>query len=189
MSNQSLLVDRLNIMAEFSEQSCKPEGEILVQLYFHRMCGTSGTGKSSSAEAAANAMNGGLNVFASQAGEILENVFYGISVGQASEHGAESDAGSFEHRFSPADSLLPDDPLFVSFQIASPPPGTRHTGLRKSAQTRFRAAGLQSTFADDGHRVMGALIPLLSMCTGGTLHRRDHGVTAYAGLFALSAPR
>jgi hypothetical protein len=43
-------------MTEVFQEVCQPEGKVLVQLDLHRMCGTSGTGKSSSAEAAANAM-------------------------------------------------------------------------------------------------------------------------------------
>jgi hypothetical protein len=38
------------------QTSRKTKRKILVQLDLHRMCGTAGTGKSSSAEAAANAM-------------------------------------------------------------------------------------------------------------------------------------
>jgi hypothetical protein len=38
------------------QKGCKTKRKILVQLDVHRMCGTAGTGKSSSAEAAANAM-------------------------------------------------------------------------------------------------------------------------------------
>src|SRR5208282_5608716 len=56
MAHEQLILHRMNIAAEFFQRICKPEGKILVQLDLHRMCGTSGTGKSSAAEAAANAM-------------------------------------------------------------------------------------------------------------------------------------
>jgi hypothetical protein len=47
---------RMNIVSEFLQQDGEPEGKILIQLNLHRMWGTSGMGKSSSAEAAANAI-------------------------------------------------------------------------------------------------------------------------------------
>src|SRR5215468_7968992 len=56
MADEPLFMYGMNVVTEAFQLGCKPEGEILVQLDFHRMCGTSGTGKSSSAEAAANAM-------------------------------------------------------------------------------------------------------------------------------------
>src|SRR5215469_1930828 len=46
----------MNFVPEIFQQGCKLMGKILIELDLHRMCGTSGTGKSSSAEAAANAM-------------------------------------------------------------------------------------------------------------------------------------
>ena len=54
--NQPLVLDRLNIVAKLFQEVRKPEGKILIQLDLPRICGTSGTGKSSSAEAAAKAM-------------------------------------------------------------------------------------------------------------------------------------
>jgi hypothetical protein len=46
----------MNIMAESVETGCDQQREILVELDFHRIGGTAGTGRSSSAEAAANAI-------------------------------------------------------------------------------------------------------------------------------------
>jgi len=56
MSHELLLMHGMNVVTELLQHSRKPERKVLVQLNLHRMCGTSGTGKSSSAEAAANAM-------------------------------------------------------------------------------------------------------------------------------------
>jgi len=53
---RALFMHGMRVVTEVFQQSYKPEGKILVQLDLHRMCGTSGTGKSSSAEAAAKAM-------------------------------------------------------------------------------------------------------------------------------------
>ena len=55
-ADEPLIVQRMNVVTEIFQQGCKPERKILVQLDLHRMCGTAETGKSSSAEAAANAM-------------------------------------------------------------------------------------------------------------------------------------
>lgn len=46
----------INVVAEFFEESRKPNRKILVELDLHRIGGLPSTGKSSSAEAAANAM-------------------------------------------------------------------------------------------------------------------------------------
>ncbi len=46
----------MNFVSEAIEKGCKPIRKILVQLDLHRMRSTAGTGESSSAEAAANAM-------------------------------------------------------------------------------------------------------------------------------------
>jgi hypothetical protein len=47
---------RRNVVSGAFQTSRKTKRKILVQLDLYRMCGTAGTGKSSSAEAAANAM-------------------------------------------------------------------------------------------------------------------------------------
>jgi hypothetical protein len=49
-------MERMYVVSKVFEEGCKPLGKILVQLDLHRMCGPAGTGKSSSAEAAAKAM-------------------------------------------------------------------------------------------------------------------------------------
>jgi hypothetical protein len=46
----------MSVVTEVFQQDCQTKREILVQFDPHRICGTAGTGKSSSAEAAANAM-------------------------------------------------------------------------------------------------------------------------------------
>src|ERR1700733_7040787 len=56
MSGERLLVDSVHIVTDVIQQDCKPNGEILVQLDLHRISGTAGKGKSSSADAAANAI-------------------------------------------------------------------------------------------------------------------------------------
>src|ERR1700704_3037251 len=56
MADEPFIMQGMNVVAEILQQGCKPERKILVQLDIDRMCGTAGTGKSSSAEAAANAM-------------------------------------------------------------------------------------------------------------------------------------
>jgi len=55
-TDKSFFVQGMNFVPEIFQQGCKLMGKILIELDLHRMCGTSGTGKSSSAEAAANAM-------------------------------------------------------------------------------------------------------------------------------------
>jgi len=54
--SKSFFVQRMSFVPEILQQGRKPMGKILIELDLHRMCGTSVTGKSSSAEAAANAM-------------------------------------------------------------------------------------------------------------------------------------
>ena len=56
MADETLYVCRMNIVPQVLQQFCQLKRKILVQLDLHRTCGTSGTGKSSSAEEAANAM-------------------------------------------------------------------------------------------------------------------------------------
>jgi len=56
MADKMLIVNGMYIVTEAFQSNCKAEGEILVQLDSHRMCGNSGTGRSSSADAAANAI-------------------------------------------------------------------------------------------------------------------------------------
>jgi hypothetical protein len=46
----------VNVVIEVFQPVCEPGGKILVELYLHRRCGISGTGKSSSAEATAKEM-------------------------------------------------------------------------------------------------------------------------------------
>jgi hypothetical protein len=55
-ARKALLMHGIYVVAERHHSGCEPKRKIFVQLDFHRMCGTSGTGRSSSAEAAANAM-------------------------------------------------------------------------------------------------------------------------------------
>ena len=55
-TKKHFVMQGVNVMTEFVQQSCKREWKVLIQLDLHRICGTAGTGKSSSAEAAANAM-------------------------------------------------------------------------------------------------------------------------------------
>ena len=59
-----------------------------------------------------------MNVLGFQAWEIGENIFGGISPGQAGEHGAQRDARALEDRLAAADSFIADDALFVVFPIA-----------------------------------------------------------------------
>ena len=56
MADQPLIAKRMNVVTVAFQHGSKLERKILVQLNLHRMRGTAGTGKSSSAEAAANAM-------------------------------------------------------------------------------------------------------------------------------------
>jgi integrase len=53
MTKKQLVLQRMNVVVEAFQKRCKTKRKILVQLDVHRMCGTAGTGKSSSAEAAA----------------------------------------------------------------------------------------------------------------------------------------
>jgi hypothetical protein len=55
-ANELLIVHGMNVMTDISQHGCEPDREVLAQLDLHRMCGIAGTGKSSSAEAAANAI-------------------------------------------------------------------------------------------------------------------------------------
>ena len=56
MAQKEFTMKRMNVVSKVLEEGCQPIRKILVQLDLHRMCGTAGTGKSSSAEAAANEM-------------------------------------------------------------------------------------------------------------------------------------
>jgi len=56
MTSSLLVMNCMNVMCEFFKEARKPKRKILVKLDLHRMFGLSKTGKSSSAEAAANAM-------------------------------------------------------------------------------------------------------------------------------------
>jgi hypothetical protein len=56
VTKKQLVMQRMNVVTEVFQQDCKAKRKILVQLDFHRICGNAETGKSSSAEAAANAM-------------------------------------------------------------------------------------------------------------------------------------
>jgi len=53
---QFFLRNRVNIVAQSSQSCCEACRKVLVELDFHRTCGVAGTGRSSPAEAAANAM-------------------------------------------------------------------------------------------------------------------------------------
>src|SRR5258708_39948477 len=50
----SRFMSSMNLVAQTFQYRCEPVRKILIQLNFHRMCGAAGTGRSSSAEAAAN---------------------------------------------------------------------------------------------------------------------------------------
>jgi hypothetical protein len=56
MAKKRLITQCMNVVSKVFEKGCMAIRKILVQLDLHRMCGTAGTGKFSSAEAAANAM-------------------------------------------------------------------------------------------------------------------------------------
>jgi len=56
MTEKQLVLQRMSVVTEVFQQDRKAKRKVLVQLDLHRTCGTAGTGKSSSAEAAANAM-------------------------------------------------------------------------------------------------------------------------------------
>ena len=56
LAGQSLLVYRIRLMAKLRENADKPDWQVLIQLDLHGMLGMLGTGRSSSAEAAAKAI-------------------------------------------------------------------------------------------------------------------------------------
>ena len=53
---QSFLPDSLNVVPQRCQHGRSLQREVFVELDFHRICGAGGTGKSSSADAAANAI-------------------------------------------------------------------------------------------------------------------------------------
>src|SRR5580704_6754151 len=56
MANELFFMSGMHVVTDVFQQDCKLNGKILVQLDIHRIIGTAGKGKSSSADAAANAM-------------------------------------------------------------------------------------------------------------------------------------
>ena len=56
MSSQLFFEDGMDIMTQINKRRAQGTGKILIHLDVHRMRGVSGVGKSSSAEAAANAI-------------------------------------------------------------------------------------------------------------------------------------
>src|SRR5580692_3164621 len=56
LAAQVFFGDCVNVVAEIYQDCGQMHGKVFVELDLHRMCGVAGTGKSSSAEAAAKAM-------------------------------------------------------------------------------------------------------------------------------------